>query len=58
MKRNIRMMKSIDELSENNKGIRNYIRNIWNFKKKHIFLTCIKCLKSLLRNLLKTIFTT
>ena len=56
MKENIRTMKSSCEFSENNTSIRENRGNAQNFFKKY-FLICIKCLKSVLKHLLKTVFT-
>ena len=51
MKESIRMIKSSNKLDENNRNIRENKRNEKNLK-NNIFLTCIKCLKLVLKNLL------
>ena len=56
MKESITMMKSSDELSENNRSMRENKRNAYILI--YFFLTRIKCLKSVLKRFLKTIFTT
>ena len=57
MKKSMRMMKSNDELNENNKDITKNYENAWNEKNK-IFLTSVKCLKLVLKHMLKVVFTT
>ena len=55
IKEDIRIMENSDELGENNRSIRENRGNVKNYS---FFLTCIKCLKSVLKHLLKTVFTT
>ena len=43
MKKSMRMMKSNDELNENNKDITKNYENAWN-EKNNFFLTSVKCL--------------
>ena len=59
MKENISNIKSRDDLSENNKNIRKNNESAFFFFFFNIFfLTCIKCLKSVLKHVLKTVFIT
>ena len=57
MKESVRMTKSSNELGENNRSIRENRRNAQN-QKNNIFLTCIKCIKLVLKHFLKTMFIT